>query len=609
LPTRTGGPPSATHIAIAAADAGMRSRLASLLSEEGFVGDPLLDSARADGLDQCLRPPIEVLIYAGDVTGSLTTAIQQAKQRRPQLRVVVIPSSRRLTARKALGRGVDGVIDERDLENALGPTIRTVIAGHAVAPSGRSQDLFEPALTHREKEVLTLVARGLANGQIAQRLFLSPSTIKSHLYSAFAKLGVGSRNEAAALVLDRETALGRSLAGFLDSEESSQTTRAPADGSESVTAVPLVDLGRQHAPIVTELRAAFDRVLKASSFTLGREVEQFEAEFAVYCGTDHCVGVASGTAALTLALIAAGVLPGDEVIVPAHTFIASALAVVHAGATPVLCDVDDATGLISVQCAAAAVSERTVGLIAVHLYGQVCDMAAIAALAEKHKLLVFEDAAQAHGASFDGRLAGGFGAAAAFSFYPSKNLGALGDGGAICTSDPAIAQRARQMRHLGQRAKGEHVLLGVNERLDGLQAAMLRVKLRHLDGWNLARSQCADRYRRGLAGIVGMADCHRLATSVNHVFPIRVPARVVVAEGLRERGVQTGIHYDRALHQHPAFAELPGFPAQDRLPVAEAWAREELSLPMFPELRTDEVDYVIEACRKVMDDDARAERH
>src|SRR3954469_3044045 len=210
--------------------------------------------------------------------------------------------------------------------------------------------------------------------------------------------------------------------------------------------VPFVDLARMHDPIAGDLRAAFERVLGASSFTLGEEVEGFERGFAAYCGTRYCVGVASGTAALTIALVAAGIGPGDEVIVPAHTFIASALGVVHAGATPVFCDVDDSTGLVDASAAAAAVSERTAAIVAVHLYGQVCDMSALGELAARHGLLVLEDAAHAHGPTRGGRRAGALGDLAAFSVYPSKNLAALGDGGAICTDSDEIADVAGQLR-------------------------------------------------------------------------------------------------------------------------------------------------------------------
>jgi dTDP-4-amino-4,6-dideoxygalactose transaminase len=235
-------------------------------------------------------------------------------------------------------------------------------------------------------------------------------------------------------------------------------------------------------------------------------------------------------------------------------------------------------------------------------------MAAVQGFADRHGLMVFEDAAQAHGATFDGKRAGSFGVAAAFSFYPSKNLGALGDGGAICTGDLEIAERARMLRNLGQRRKGEHLLVASNERLDGLQAALLRAKLPHLDHWNAARSESAEQYRRNLREVVGLAHCHPQAKAVHHIFPIRVCAREDLAEELRGRGVHTGVHYDRALHQHLALASLPGLPAIGELPFAERWAREELSLPMFPEMEADEVDRVIETCRKVMDDDGRFQR-
>ena len=243
-----------------------------------------------------------------------------------------------------------------------------------------------------------------------------------------------------------------------------------------------VALDKQHAQIEDELMEAFARLLRTSAYTLGTEVEQFETEFADYCESGYCVGVSSGTAALSLALRAAGIGPGDEVIVPAHTFIASALGAVHAGATPVLCDVDEGTGLIDPDAARAAVTSRTAAIVAVHLYGQMCDMDAIGAIAKSRGLFVLEDAAQAHGALYNGRRAGSFGDAGAFSFYPSKNLGALGDGGAVCTDDEMLAARLRRLRNLGQRTKGEHMDLGFNERLDGLQAALLRVKLPYLDG-------------------------------------------------------------------------------------------------------------------------------
>jgi dTDP-3-amino-3,4,6-trideoxy-alpha-D-glucose transaminase len=363
--------------------------------------------------------------------------------------------------------------------------------------------------------------------------------------------------------------------------------------------VPFMALERQHAALGRELTAAFERVARESTFVLGEEVERFEHEYAAACGVARCVGVASGTAALTLGMKAAGIGPGDEVIVPAHTFIASVLAVVHAGATPVFCDVEPGTGLIDPSSAAAVVSERTAAVIAVHLYGQACEMDALGELARHRGLLVVEDAAQAHGAGYRGRCVGSLGAVAAFSFYPSKNLGALGDAGAICTDDPEIARRARQLRHLGQRRKNEHVEVGHNERLDGLQAAFLRAKLPHLDDFNRARRACAELYRGGLR-TVRLLDERDHTPSVNHVFPMRIARRDVARAHLAARGIETAIHYPMAAHRHPAWEGVLERPRID-LPAASAWAREELSLPMFPELREREIEWVLDACADLPD--------
>ncbi|HEY2282712.1 MAG TPA: DegT/DnrJ/EryC1/StrS family aminotransferase [Solirubrobacteraceae bacterium] len=366
----------------------------------------------------------------------------------------------------------------------------------------------------------------------------------------------------------------------------------------SAEVVPFVGLARQHAALGPELRAAFERVVGADGFILGDEVEAFEREFADYCQVSECVGLASGTAALALVLIAAGIGPGDEVLVPGHTFIASALGVLHAGATPVFCDVQRDTGLIDPDAAAALVGPRTAAVIAVHLYGQVCDMDRINALGAHHGLFVLEDAAQAHGATHNGRRAGSLGDAAAFSFYPSKNLGALGDGGAICTHDARLAARVRELRHLGQRGKGEHVVVGYNERLDGLQAALLRVKLPHLDRWNAARRSHAANLRVGLPQELLLLLGERSATPcVYHLFPVRHPARDRLVELLRADGIQVGLHYSPAAHRHVAFAHLPASSRPVELPEAEAWAGEELSLPMFAELNEAEVQRTAMACR------------
>jgi dTDP-3-amino-3,4,6-trideoxy-alpha-D-glucose transaminase len=371
----------------------------------------------------------------------------------------------------------------------------------------------------------------------------------------------------------------------------------PGQADAPPARVRFMALERQHEPLRQDLVGAFERVLGSNAFTLGAEVEQFESDFAGYCDAAHCAGVASGTAALALALQAAGIGPGDEVIVPAHTFIASALAVAHVGATPVLCDVDADTALIDPDAARAMVGPRTAAIVGVHLYGQACDIDAIRAFADPAGLFVLEDAAQAHGATLRGRQVGSLGSAAAFSFYPSKNLGALGDGGAVCTDDAELADRIRRLRNLGQRRKGEHIELGSNERLDGLQAALLQAKLPHLDGWNSARREVAALYREALTGHVGLLGERPESPCIYHLFPVRVPERDAFAAALDELGIDTGVHYHPAVHAHPAWT---GHDIRTGdVPEAEAWAAEQLSLPIHPDLRRDEIERVVEAVQSV----------
>jgi dTDP-4-amino-4,6-dideoxygalactose transaminase len=360
--------------------------------------------------------------------------------------------------------------------------------------------------------------------------------------------------------------------------------------------VPFVDLGRQHEAVSDRLIGGFVAGLERGDFVLGGELERFEADWAEYLGTRHCVGLASGTSALSIALSALGIGPGDEVIVPAHTFIASALGVVHAGAEPVLCDVDAETGLVDLDSAATLVGPRTAALMVVHLYGQVCDMEAATTFARDRGIALVEDSAQAHGAEWGGRKAGSFGDTAAFSFYPSKNLGALGDGGALVTSDQAVADRARALRHLGQRAKGIHDLLGFNERLDTLQAAFLRTKLAHLDDWNEQRRRAASLYRERLEGEADLLPIRERADDVFHIFAIRTPAREAVAERLGAEGVETAVHYPAALHQHRPLRGARHAP----LAAAEAWVAEELSLPMFPGITDREVARVCDVLRSAI---------
>lgn len=367
-------------------------------------------------------------------------------------------------------------------------------------------------------------------------------------------------------------------------------------GDDQVVTIPLLDLARQHNPLRTEFVEAFERVLGSSAFVLGEEVAQFEAAFAEYCGVRHCIGVNSGTAALTISLLAAGIGPGDEVVVPAHTFIATALAVMHVGAIPRCADVDPATGLLAPAAVAAAIGPRTAAILPVHLYGQVCAMDELSEIASRHGVALLEDAAQAHGASRNGRRAGSFGLAAAFSFYPSKNLGAVGDGGAITTNDDALADSARRLRDLGRLGSPGHVSAGYNERLDGVQAAILRIKLGHLDAWNAARCAVARVYSSELEGTVGLLGEPSDTGCVYHLFPVLTPDRDALARGLAELGVATGVHYPLALPDQPALTSLQGIDT----PVARAWAAQELSLPIFPEMTSAEVESVIRAVRHVL---------
>jgi dTDP-4-amino-4,6-dideoxygalactose transaminase len=364
--------------------------------------------------------------------------------------------------------------------------------------------------------------------------------------------------------------------------------------SQVSTAVPFMDLARIHAPIADELRDAFERVLGRSAFILGEEVDGFEQEFASYCGVEHCVGVGSGTAALTIMLQAAGIGRGDQVIVPAHTFLATALAVLHAGAEPVCVDVLAGTGLIDPAAAADAIGPRTAAILPVHLYGQVCAIDELRSLCERHRLALFEDAAQAQGATYKGARAGGLGDAGAFSFYPSKNLGALGDAGAVCTNDGQLAHRARRLRDLGRGDDASHELPGYNERLDGAQAAFLRVKLAHLDRWNCARRAHAAAYRDRLRDTELVEELPE-SPCIYQLFPIKTADRDAIASGLGELGISTGVHYPLAVPDQPALPSLRGYD----VPNARDWAARELSLPLFPGMTEPELAAVALGLRAV----------
>lgn len=359
--------------------------------------------------------------------------------------------------------------------------------------------------------------------------------------------------------------------------------------------VPFLDLAALHAPLASEMEAAYKRVMAASHFILGPELEAFENEFAAYCGTRHCIGTGNGLDALTLALIAAGVGPGNEVIVPAQTFIATWLAVSHAGATPVPVDIAPASHNIDPGLLEAAITPRTRAIIPVHLFGRPADMAAINATARRHGLFVLEDAAQAHGAGYQGKRAGCLGNAAAFSFYPGKNLGALGDGGAVTTNDDALADRLRGLRNYGSTRKYHHPEIGFNSRLDELQAAFLRVKLPCLDAWNAQRDAIAAQYDTALRGMpLGLplpadSDCQ----PVWHQYVVTAPQRDRLQAQLAEQGIATMVHYPLPPHHQPAYRELAG----RSFPVAEALAAQCLSLPICPTLPDADVERIGAAIR------------
>ena len=360
------------------------------------------------------------------------------------------------------------------------------------------------------------------------------------------------------------------------------------------TTVPLVDLQAQYRGIKQEINEAITRVLDRSRFILGPEVEAFEQEFASYCGTRYGIGVSSGSSALFLALLAAGVGPGDEVITTPHTFAATTEAISHAGATIRFVDVDPLTGNIDPARLEAAVTPKTKALLPVHLYGQPADMESISDVARRHDLIVIEDAAQAHGARYASRPVGSFGLAACFSFFPAKNLGAYGDAGMVVTNDQGIAEQLRLLRVHGQRSKYEHVVEGYGERLDELHAAVLRVKLRHLDEWNAARTRAAEFYHEALSDLgFQLPSVHPAASHVYHLYVVLLNRRDDFRRHLTARGIETGLHYPIPLHLQAAYQRLGHRPGD--FPHAEAFAARGLSLPMYPELSKDQLRRVTNA--------------
>ncbi|RME47207.1 MAG: DegT/DnrJ/EryC1/StrS family aminotransferase [Caldilineae bacterium] len=362
--------------------------------------------------------------------------------------------------------------------------------------------------------------------------------------------------------------------------------------------IPLVDLKAQYRAIKPEMDAAIQRVLDTANFILGEEVAAFETAFAGYVHAGGAVGVASGTAALHLALLACGIGPGDEVITTAHTFFATAEAISVTGARPVFVDVDPQTYLLDPNRVEEAITPRTRALLPVHLYGQAADMDALLDIARRHDLWVIEDAAQAHGAMYRGRHCGSIGHLACFSFYPGKNLGCYGDGGIVTGNDARLLDKIRRLRNHGRAQKYEHEEIGWGYRLDALQAAVLRVKLNHLEAWTEARRERAARYTallRGLEVVTPVeADGNR---HVYHLYVIRTPRRDAVLSHLRANGIGAGVHYPIPLHRQPAYRSHY---ADLRLPITEKVAAEVLSLPLYPELTEAQQVHVVETLKEAM---------
>jgi dTDP-4-amino-4,6-dideoxygalactose transaminase len=378
------------------------------------------------------------------------------------------------------------------------------------------------------------------------------------------------------------------------------TVTAPASSARPTTMqVPFLDIKAQNRSIWPQLQSAVAAVMENAQFILGPAVDRFETHFAQYVGVRHCVGLNNGTSALQMALAACDIGPGDEVITTPHTWISTSWAISYVGARPVFVDIDPQTYTLDPAQVERAVTPRTKAILPVHLYGQAADLDRLGRIAEAHNLVLIEDAAQAHGAMFDGRRVGAFGKVACFSFYPGKNLGAVGEGGAIVTGDAQIADRIRRLRDHAQHGRHHHVELGYNARMEGIQAAALDVKLPHLDGWNDARRKHAQRYRERLAGVPGIVlpACPRPEGHVWHLFVVLATGidRATLQRSLAERGVATAVHYPTPVPLQPAYAHLGYEPGN--FPVAEHVMKHCLSLPMFPEMTNDQIDYTVDVLR------------
>lgn len=366
--------------------------------------------------------------------------------------------------------------------------------------------------------------------------------------------------------------------------------------------VPFLDLVAQNQSIRSELDRALEPVLSRAQFILGPAVERFEARFAEYVGVKHCVGLNNGTSALHMALIACGVGPGDEVITTPHTWISTSWAISYVGARPVYVDIDPVTYTIAADSVERAITSRTKAILPVHLYGQAADLGPLRELADRRGLTLVEDAAQAHGARYAGRRIGSLGRVGCFSFYPGKNLGAFGEGGAIVTDDDKLANRVRSLRDHAQSGRHHHVEIGFNTRMEGVQGAVLEVKLKHLDGWNARRAAHARHYHELLADCPGLVlpQSPRPEGHVWHLFVVlaRGAEREALRQALAEKGIQTGVHYPTPVPFQPAYAHL-GYQC-GAFPVAEDVMAHCLSLPMFPELTDEQVEYTCRTLRLLL---------
>jgi dTDP-4-amino-4,6-dideoxygalactose transaminase len=363
--------------------------------------------------------------------------------------------------------------------------------------------------------------------------------------------------------------------------------------------VPYFDLKAQYASLREEVLAALDRVGQRAAFILGEEVQEFEKEFAAYCGVRHCVAVNSGTSALHLALLAAGVKPGDEVITTPNSFIATAEAISYTGSTPVFTDIDPQTANIDPSQITRALSSHTRAILPVHLYGLPAEMDQILEIASRHNLAVIEDACQAHGARYHGRRVGSIGSAAAFSFYPTKNMGGYGEGGALTTNDDEVAALARTLRSHGEVRRYTHDHIGYNYRMEGFQGAVLRIKLKRLDEWNARRKKVAEIYRRVLTGArLEMQEGAACDERIYHLFVVFVDNRDAVRAKIEERGVQTAIYYPLPIHLQEPYQSL-GYP-KGSLPHVERACERVIAMPLYPELTDEQVTYAATTLREIV---------